>query len=196
MESFKQVFGGSNFPKPLLSLNTQRLQIRDITETDWQQISEYSGDPDVYRYMLFGPHTLEQTKDFVKRAITHQSDEPRLDYIFAKIEYHSGKIVGNCWIHVTSVNNREGRIGYSLNKAYWKNGYGTETAKALIEFGFAKLRLHRIYATCDPANVGSKRILEKIGMKYEGHLKEHKWTKGRWRDSLLYAILESDSCLS
>ncbi len=179
--------------KSKLTLQTKRLLLRDIENTDWQQISEYSGDPDVYRYMLFGPHTIEETKHFVKRAIIHQSDEPRLDYILAIIELKTGKLIGNCWIHITSVTHREGRVGYSLNKAYWGNGYGTEVAKALVEFGFSTQRLHRIYATCDPENIGSTRILEKIGMKYEGHLREHKWTKDRWRDSLLYAILEKEN---
>lgn len=173
-------------------IQTERLQLRELQDADWQQISEYSGDPEVYRYMLGGPHTIEETKAFVKRAIAHQSDEPRLDFILAIVELKTGKLIGNCWIHVSSLTHREARIGYSLNKAYWGNGYGTETARNLLKFGFSKLKIHRIFATCDPKNLGSARILEKIGMQREGHLREHKWVKGRWRDSLVYAILEKE----
>jgi len=176
-----------------LTLHTGRLLLRDVEEADWEQIGEYSGDPEVYRYMLFGPHTVEETKNFVKRAIASKSDEPRLDYVLAIVESKTGKLIGNCWIHVTSLTHRTGRVGYSLNKNYWGNGYGTEVARALVEFGFSKLRLHRIYATCAPENIASARILEKIGMRQEGRIREHKWTKGRWRDSLLYAILEKEN---
>ena len=63
---------------------------------------------------------------------------------------------------------------------------------AIVEFGFSKLGLHRIFGTCDPANTASVRLLEKVGMQREGHLREHKWGKGKWRDSFLYAILEQE----
>lgn len=72
---------------------------------------------------------------------------------------------------------------------FWSKGYATETAKALVEFGFKKLCLHRVFATCDPENTASARVLEKTGMKLEGHIREHKLVKGKWRDSLLYAII-------
>ena len=60
------------------------------------------------------------------------------------------------------------------------------------EFGFGELGLHRIFATCDPRNIGSRRVLEKAGMQCEGILREHKWQKGEWRDSCLYAMLEHE----
>jgi len=68
----------------------------------------------------------------------------------------------------------------------------TETVKRVIDFGFSELGLHRIYATLAPENVASARVLEKAGMRREGHLRKHRYIKGEWRDSLLYAILESE----
>lgn len=65
----------------------------------------------------------------------------------------------------------------------------TETAKALTKFGFNQLSLHRIFATCDVDNKRSAHVLEKIGMQNEGSLREHKWIRGAWRDSYLYAII-------
>ncbi|MGO1372557.1 MAG: GNAT family N-acetyltransferase [Senegalia sp. (in: firmicutes)] len=93
-------------------------------------------------------------------------------------------------INISSPTNAEGWLGYCFNKNYWGKGYGTETERALVKYGFNKLNLHRIYATCDPENIGSLNILKKIGMKKEGHLIENKWQKGKWRDSYVYAILE------
>jgi RimJ/RimL family protein N-acetyltransferase len=62
----------------------------------------------------------------------------------------------------------------------------------VLHFGFRQLDLHRIYATCRPANVASQRVLEKVGMHREGHLRRHRWMKGRWQDSYLYAILKDE----
>jgi RimJ/RimL family protein N-acetyltransferase len=93
---------------------------------------------------------------------------------------------------VSDPENREGWIGYCLNRDFWGKGYGTEVARALITFGFEQLNLHRIYATCDPQNTASAHVLEKAGMQREGHLRERKWVKGRWRDFLLYAVLDRE----
>jgi RimJ/RimL family protein N-acetyltransferase len=71
-------------------------------------------------------------------------------------------------------------------------GYATEVSKLLIEFGFETLNLHRIFATCDPRNVGSYKVLEKIGMTKEGRIREDLLLKDGWRDSLLYSILEQE----
>ena len=81
---------------------------------------------------------------------------------------------------------------YVLNRNFWNKGYVTEAVKRVIDFGFSELGLHRIYATLAPENVTSVRVLEKAGMRREGHLREHKYIKGEWRDSLLYAIFESE----
>ena len=69
---------------------------------------------------------------------------------------------------MTSPHNREAFIGYCLSRDSWGQGYATETAKGLLSFGFSQLRLHRIFATCDPANLASARVLEKSGMQLEG----------------------------
>ncbi len=68
----------------------------------------------------------------------------------------------------------------------------TEAASSLVEFGFTRPGLHRIWATCGIDNVGSMRVLEKLGMHREVHLREHLWLRGKWRDSCLYAILERE----
>ena len=81
--------------------------------------------------------------------------------------------------------NRSGWIGYCLNRSFWNQGFATEAAGMLVKFGFAELDLHRIIATCDAENTASSRVLEKIGMRWEGLLREEKWAKGRWRDSLV-----------
>jgi RimJ/RimL family protein N-acetyltransferase len=67
-----------------------------------------------------------------------------------------------------------------------------QAARGLLAFGFETLALHRIAATCDTGNVGSARVLERIGMRREAPFREDSLLRGRWRDSFLYAVLEDE----
>lgn len=176
----------------MVVIHTDRLVLRELDETDRQPVHSYASDPEVVQYMDWGPNTEEETKSFIRRSIDYQKKKPRQNYTLAITLKADDRLIGGCGIHVTNPDNQEGWLGYCLNRDFWRQGYATETAKALLEFGFKQLRLHRIYATCDPVNVASAHVLDKIGMQREGHLREHKWTKGRWQDSLLYAILENE----
>ena len=75
---------------------------------------------------------------------------------------------------------------------YWGQGYATEAMRALFAFGFNELALHRVADAVDPANVASLRVLEKLGLRREGHLRAARWYKGRWCDEYLYAILAAE----
>jgi len=171
-------------------IRTERLVLREFEEADWEAVHSYGSDLEVVRYMDWGPNTEEDTKKFIQRAIASQKEQPRRIYTLAIVLKPENKLIGGCGIYVSNSENREGWIGYCLNRSFWGQGYATETAKALLKFGFEQLNLHRIFATCDPANIASASVLEKTGMQREGHFRKHKWAKGKWRDSFLYAILD------
>jgi len=176
----------------MVIIQSKRLLLREFKETDWQAVHSYASDPEVVRFMDWGPNTENETKAFVSRSISSQKEKPRRKYTLAITLKGENKIIGSCDICLVSSENKEGWIGYCLNRQLWRKGYATEAAKALLGFGFQELELHRIFATVDPANIASINVLEKINMQLEGHLREHKWVKGKWRDSVLYAILESE----
>lgn len=116
----------------------------------------------------------------------------RTRFVFAIIEKEHGEMIGAGEINIRDFQNREGEIGYIVNPDYWGKGIATETAKLLIEFGFCQLNLHRIFATCDPRNMASAKILKKIGMIQEGRIREDLLLETGWRDSFLYSILEHE----
>lgn len=174
------------------SLETPRLSLRELILSDWQAVHKYASNPEVVKYLPFGPNTIKDTKKFLYRNLGHQQTQPREHFILAVTLKDYGELIGSGRISITNVENKEGSIGYSLNQDFWGHGYATEVAAALINFGFKQLQLHRIYATCDPENLSSARILEKIGMKQEGYLREHYLIRAEWRDSLLYAILDHE----
>lgn len=142
--------------------------------------------------MPFGPNTEQNTKDFIQRELNHQKEKPRTIYNFVLINRIDNRLIGACAVSIRSAENKEGEIGYILNRRYWNQGYMSEAARRVVSFGFEELGLHRIFATCDPANTGSYRVMEKIRMQREGYLREYKLFKGIWRDFLLYSILEKE----
>ncbi len=175
-----------------LTLPTERLVLREFTERDLQAVYEYASDSEVVRYMEWGPNTEKETRDFIKRAMASHGEKPRRDYQLAVVLKEEDRLIGSCGLHVSNPDHQEAWIGYCFNRHFWGKGYATEAARRLVAFGFDELKLHRIFATCDPQNKGSVRVLEKAGMRREGLLHEHKRVKGRWRDSFLYAILNNE----
>ncbi len=173
-------------------VETERLILRELNKEDFASIHSYVSDPEVCRYQTWGPNSEADTQCFLDGSIKYQFDSPRYHYEIAVVTRADNKLIGSCSIHITNLQNREGSIGYCYNKQYWRSGYASEAAKAIIKFGFEDLNLHRIFATCDPNNIGSSKVLEKIGMKREGHLRENMWQKGKWRDSFVYSILEDE----
>jgi ribosomal-protein-alanine N-acetyltransferase len=174
----------------LQTIETDRLIIREFNEEDFKSIHTYASKPDVTRYLPFGPNSEMDTQVFLKKAINYKFQNPRCDYEFAVILKKSNTLIGGCGIHVTNINNKEASIGYCYDNEFWGKGYASESADALINFGFDKLNLHRIFAICHPDNIGSAKVMEKVGMTKEGCLREHKLQKGKWRDSLIYSILD------
>lgn len=175
-----------------ITLETDRLILRDFREDDWQAVNEWAADPAVLKYEPSGPETELETKDHIKKILARQKEQPRVSYQFAIINKPEEKLIGHIGITKKSIESKEAEIGYILNHKYWNQGYMTEAACGVVKFGFSQLGLHRITASCDPGNTGSYRVMEKAGMQREGCLREHEFWKGDWRDSLLYAILEQE----
>jgi RimJ/RimL family protein N-acetyltransferase len=91
---------------------------------------------------------------------------------------------------MASADAMEGEIGFELDPSHWGQGYATEAVQAVLDFGFTQLSHHRIWSWCIADNIGSARVLEKVGMQREGRQREVEFFKGRWWDRLLYAILD------
>ena len=101
-------------------------------------------------------------------------------------------MIGDCGIRVNDPDLGEANIGYEFHPDQWGNGYATEAATAIVRFGFAELGLHRIWAECVADNTGSAHVLEKLGMRREANFHEHQRYRGRWWDTLIYAILDHE----
>jgi [ribosomal protein S5]-alanine N-acetyltransferase len=83
-------------------------------------------------------------------------------------------------------------LGYAIRHDAWGHGYATEASTIILDFGFTTLGLHRVQAACGPDNLASQRVLARLGFRPEGRMRDHVFTNGAWRDSLLYSILADE----
>jgi RimJ/RimL family protein N-acetyltransferase len=95
-------------------------------------------------------------------------------------------------LHVRSRIQCQGEISFIVHPRAWGQGIGTQIGRQLLAYGFGELGLHRICATSDPRNLGSARVLIKLGMTQEGHLRHTQLIRDGWRDSLIFSILEDE----
>jgi RimJ/RimL family protein N-acetyltransferase len=176
-----------------MEINTPRLLLRDFTAEDMAILRALETDPALYRYRDSGPPSDERLRVWFQRIQDAPRLDPRPDYILAITFPAEGRLIGLIGLTITNRELGQAELGYRLRQEYWGQGYASEAARALVAFGFATLGLHRIFAMCHPENDASQRVMQKIGMQYEGHLRQDwRYQNGVWRDSLLYAILEQD----
>jgi [ribosomal protein S5]-alanine N-acetyltransferase len=171
-------------------LTGPRLVLREFVPADWEDVYAFASQPDMSRYQAWGPDTPDEVRAYIDRAGAAAQEAPRSAFILAVVLAETGRVVGTGDLYIRSQRFRSGEIAYGIAPAYWGRGLATEVARLVLGFGFDVLTLHRIAATCDPRNVASARVLEKVGMQYEGRLRETLLIRDGWRDSALYSILE------
>ena len=178
--------------KPWLPLETPRLILREFRESDFDAVHAYGSDPEVARFMVWGPNTPEETRAFLDRALEDLRHWPRPSVNAAVVLADSGRLIGSAELRVKDPENLTGEFGYCFHRDAWGQGYGPEAALALIRQGFDEMGLHRITATCDVRNRKSWRVMEKLGMRREATFRKDVRVKRRWRDTYLYAMLREE----
>lgn len=175
-----------------VALPTLRLTLRDLRDSDFERVHAYASDSQVVRYLDWGPNSVDDTRSFLALARDAREASPRTAYHLALALRTDDQVIGGGRIEIRDAASGSGDLGYVLDRAHWGHGYATEAGQALLAFGFERLGLHRIWARCDVRNGASARVLEKLGMRREGHLRHDVRRNGEWHDSYLYAILEPD----
>ena len=175
-------------------LTTPRLLLREHRLDDAESVLAYAADPEVLRFREATPATREQVQNNLARIDTQRAEEPRrLRYELAIVTRAEDRLIG--WLPLLlgdRLAQADAEIGWTLARAYWGQGFATEAAAAVLRFAFETLCLHRVWARCQPENSASRSIMEKIGMRQEAHLRENQWVKGRWIDTLQYALLDHE----
>lgn len=179
----------------MVRLETERLFLRPFTADDFEGAHAYGSVPENVRFMPWGPNDAQATRAFLLRCEERWKDEPVSEFDFAVVLKNTDKVVGGCGIYLNE-ERTQAALGWALHRDYWKKGLMPEAAKALLRFGFEELKLHRITAYCNTENYGSYRVMEKAGMRREGHFIKAKFGRvgeeKKWYDQYQYAMLNEE----
>ena len=168
-------------------IETRRLQLRKPRESDLEDLAMIYQDPKVMQYRANpNPISKSETQQKLQQLIHHWNE-----YNFGRwaiVEKTTGKFIGHAGLEVVSVLN-EIEINYLLAQAQWNQGFATEAGIAIAAFAFTKLELSRLVALANPDNLASRRVMEKLGMRYEKEIElyDHDWVyyslnRDQWND--------------
>jgi len=171
----------------LPTLTTERLVLRPFSPSDADAVQRLAGEPEVADTTLSIPHPY---LDGMAKAwiATHETAWTRNESATLAVTETGEGLVGAISLRI-ELAQRRAELGYWIGRPYWGRGYATEAARAMIAWGFAHVGLSRIYAHHMTRNPASGRVMEKIGMQYEGTLRHHFFRGGVAEDVAIWGIL-------
>jgi RimJ/RimL family protein N-acetyltransferase len=172
------------------TLYTARLVLRPFAAADAADLTTLAGAREIAATTLRIPHPYSRTDAEQFIAACAKNAEQGAASVFA-VTLQSGELCGACGLEIDPVH-QHAEIGYWIGVPYWGSGFATEAAAIALDFGFTHLNLHRIFAAHFLGNAASGRVLQKIGMRYEGRLRGHILKWGKFYDAEAYGILATD----
>jgi len=171
-----------------LKIKGKQINLRKLKKSDAFSIQRNAKDFEIARYTTIPhPYTLKNAEDFIK--LTHLKINKKKAFEYGIELKETRGIIGMIGLMNIDYNNKNAEVGYWLGKKYWGKGIMKEAIKLIINFGFKKLMLVRIYARVMHPNIASAKLLEKSGFEYEGTMRKSTFRNGNWMDNLNYSIL-------
>jgi RimJ/RimL family protein N-acetyltransferase len=165
-----------------------RVRLRWLEPRDVDALLQVFGDPAVMRYWSSPPLRDRRAAEDLLAEI-HACFERRELFQWGVALAESDRVIGTCtlaWLHAES---RRAELGFALGRGHWGRGYMSEALVALLDFAFGPLGLRRLEADIDPRNESSLRLVERLGFRREGLLRERWLTAGEVQDSLFFGLL-------
>jgi RimJ/RimL family protein N-acetyltransferase len=176
-----------------MELSTERLLLRPFREDDLDRLADWQSRPDVARFLYWEPRSREEAAAALAKRLGEAKLEQDDDVLSLAVERREdGLLLGDTSVWLRSVEHRQVEIGYVFHPDAAGHGYATEASRALLDFAFAQLNAHRVYARTDARNTRSASLLRRLGMREEAHLREAEIFKGAWGDELVFAILDRE----
>lgn len=169
-------------------IETERLLIRPLRDSDENDIFEYASNPEVAKFMAWDAHkTIEDTREFLRYIQELEQDRLQIDRGIELKENH--KVIGTISFVTIDYSLRTAELGYCLSHNFWGHGYAVEAANAMIDAAVKSMGIHRIEAECAMDNFNSEKVLQKLGMQLEGILHQRLPQHNGFHDAKLYAKL-------
>lgn len=175
-------------PHPVLS--TPRLRLRQFCAGDVDAMHACFSDPEAMRFWNTPVHVRPIDSE---RSVRNFIDcTPSYYRFWAVADAETDRCLGLVNYHDGHIRSRRASIGYIIDPAHHRQGIATEAVTAMLDFCFGELGLHRLQAFIHPENQASIRLIEKLGFRREGLLRDHLRVGEEWRDDLLYALLAAE----
>lgn len=172
-----------------VTLEGRAVHLREFRTDDAASSLTIVGDTRVTQWLSFDNRDRNAAAEMIRGTLERAQQQPRTEYYLA-VTLPDDQLIGFARLGLTGV--KAAKLGYAIAADYWGHGYATDATRALTRFGFTALNLHRISAAIGPDNSASIAIAKRLGMQYEGRIRDHVFTNGAWRDSLLYAVLTDE----
>jgi ribosomal-protein-alanine N-acetyltransferase len=173
------------------TLQTERLVLREFELEDAPDVRRLAGEPEIARMTLLIPHPYEEGMAEAWISSQRPAYEAGEHVNFAVTLRGEGTLVGSITLGLNPRDDN-GELGYWIGVPYWGRGYCTEAAREVVRYGFEDLGLHRIHASHFGSNPASGRVMQKIGMSYEGTRREHYKKWGEYEDRVDYGLLAGE----
>ena len=173
------------------TIHAPRVSLRPLTDNDAGSLYEIYSDPEVMRY--WGGAAMKhprEIKDFLAEVREDLRQRKCIQWGIARRT--DNRIIGTFAFFGVDVIARKGEIGFALGRAHWGMGYMREALQAALGYGFNEMDLRRIEADVDPRNLPSIRLLEHVGFRNEGYLRERWLVAGETEDSVFYGLLRRE----
>lgn len=178
----------------LPTLAAPPLRLRWLTTADLPALFTIFSDPEVTRYWGTARfHGLADAQSLLDDIHAHFHAGTLFQWGIELAGAGSARqIIGTCTLAALDPTNRRAELGFALGRTHWGKGYARTAVTAVLNFAFEQLDLHRVGADTDPRNDASIRLLEKLGFRREGLLREHYQVTGEIQDALLFGLLRKE----
>ena len=173
------------------SLETERLILRRFRSEDEADFSRYRSNPKISRFQLRS-FDIDDAHYFIATQKINQPDTPGTWFQMAIERRSDGALIGDCGLRFPAKEVHQVEIGISVAPEHQGNGYAAEALERMLGYIFTGLGKHRAWASTDPQNVTSVKLLEKVGFRREAHHFKSLLIRGEWADDLIYAMLEEE----
>ncbi len=167
----------------MVLIKTKRLILRNFEESDLESFALLAADPEVMRFSLKGPLSIEQSKEYFEKRILSHYQKYGFGLLAAFLK-DTQEFIGFVGLISQNIDeNEEIELAYRLFPKYWSQGFATEAANAVCEYAFQTLKTERLISLIDPKNHSSLRVAKRVGMHF-------------WKHSMFHGIPVQVYCLT
>lgn len=175
----------------MFQLTTERLVLRDFQPGDFDAFFATTDDPEYQQFYAEEEMTRPFWQQIFVNILEGTDETPRTSYQLA-VCLRDGTLIGTCGVRLEDEANQQASFGCAIARPFWGHRYATEASRALFDFAFTQLNLHRIYADTKAKNTRARALAEHLGMQLDGILRQTQYFRGEWWDTAVYSILKTE----